>query len=136
MGIPAKESITHDALARLRADAGKRGYAPLDNLGDIPTTPTYANRILAMEQDIGNPNSPISSLRYPAVSELATELLPTSFTGPDVNSLIKQLRETGNKGANIPYGGDQSAQKLGKVSRTARTSARSCPCLIFSLMRL
>jgi len=42
-------------------------------------------------------------------------LLPTSFTGHDINNLIKQLRETGNKGANIPYGGDQSAQKLGRA---------------------
>jgi hypothetical protein len=63
----------------------------------------------------GNPNSPIRSLRYPAVSALATELQPVSFTGPDIKNLIKQLRETGNKGANIPYGGDQSAQKLGQA---------------------
>ncbi len=114
-GLPAGEEITHEALAALRADAGRRGYAPIEKLSDIPTTPNYANRILAMETQLGNPNSPISSLRYPAVSELATELLPTSFTGPDINNLIKQLRETGNKGANIPYGGDQSAQKLGQA---------------------
>lgn len=115
LGLPAGEAITHEALANLRAEAGKRGYAPIEKLGDIPTTPNYANRILAMETQLGNPNSPISSLRYPKVSELATELLPTSFTGPDINNLIKQLRETGNKGANIPYGGDQSAQKLGQA---------------------
>jgi hypothetical protein len=114
-GLHAGEEITHDALARLRADAGLRGYAPLDSLGNIPTTPSYTNRILAMEQEIGNPNSPIRSLRYPAVSALATELQPVSFTGPDIKNLIKQLRETGNKGANIPYGGDQSAQKLGQA---------------------
>lgn len=115
LGLAPGESITHEALANLRSEAGGRGYAPIERIGDIPTTPNYANRIRAMEADIGNPNSPISSLRYPKVSELATELLPTSFTGPDANNLIKQLRETGNKGANIPYGGDQSAQKLGQA---------------------
>lgn len=114
-GLPAGEEITPDALARLRADAGRLGYGPIDRIGDIPTTPRYANDIIAMENRIGNPTSRISSLRYPAVSELATELLPTKFTGSDVNNLIKQLRESGNKNANIPYGGDQSAQKLGQA---------------------
>lgn len=115
VGIPEGENITHEALGSLRAEAGRRGYAPISRLGDIPTTPNYVNAISAMEQQIGNPNSPISSLRYPAVSELASELRPQSFTGSDINSLIKQLRETGSKGANIPYGGDQSAQRLGEA---------------------
>ena len=113
--MPGGVPVTQEALADLRAEAGKRGYAPIEQLGDIPITPNYASQIVAMENKLANPSSPVSSLRYPAVSELATELLQPSFTGPDANALIKQLRETGNKGANIPYGGDQSQQVLGKA---------------------
>ncbi len=109
------ENLDRSTLASLREDAGRRGYAPIDRIQDIPTTPAYANRILDMENKYGNPTSAVSSLRQPAVSELATEMLPTSFTGPEINDLIKQLRETGNKGANTAYGNGPSAQILGKA---------------------
>lgn len=109
------EVLSVAALENLRTEAGRRGYAPIDRIQNIPTTPNYANQILDIENRLGNPTSAVSSLRYPRVSEMATELLPTSFTGPDLNNLVKQLRETGNKASSMPYGSDQGAQVLGRA---------------------
>lgn len=102
-------------LAALRADAGRRGYAPIDQLGDIPITPNYANRILDIENQLGNPTSTVTSLRYPRVSELTTELLAPSFKGPELNALVKNLRETGGSASRANYGVDPAQRQLGKA---------------------
>lgn len=114
-GIPEDLPVTHDALAQLRLEAGRRGYAPLEQVGTVPITRQYADRILEIENQYGNAGSPLSSLRYPRVNEMATELLPASFTGPELNALIKSLRESGSKTAGAAYGSDQGTQALGKA---------------------
>ena len=99
----------------MREERGTQGYAPIDRIGNIPTTVNYANRVLDIENRLGDPTNPVASLRYPAVSELATGLLQTSFRGKDLNNLVKQLRETGNENAGTQYGGNRDTRVLGKA---------------------
>jgi hypothetical protein len=113
VGIPTGTPVTSDALFNLRQQVGNSGYAPIDSISDIPTTPTYANAILAMEQKYGRPSSVVTSLQNPAVSQLATDVIPPNFTGPEINTLIKNLREVGNKKAGAAFGTDPNTQELG-----------------------
>lgn len=113
--LPAGEQVTSEALARLRADAGRAGYAPIDRIGDIPTTPRFTRELTDVEARYGNAASPISSLRAPRVTELTGELGQPKFTGAEANQLIKQLRESGSKSASAAYGSDQATQALGKA---------------------
>jgi len=115
VGLGPNDMVTPEVLAARRIEVGRAGYAPLDRLGTVPTTPRYANEILDIENRYGAPTSPITSLRTPAVSELATELLPTEFTGRDINLLIQNLREGGNKRSRIAYGGNEADRTLGRA---------------------
>jgi len=113
--LPAGEQATHEGLARLRADAGRLGYAPIDQIGEMQITPGYVGKIKDIENQYGNQDSRVSSLRFPRVNELASELTSGNMTGAEANRLIKQLRESGNQTANAPYGSDQGSQALGKA---------------------
>lgn len=115
IGLAPGAEITPSQLSTIRADAGRLGYTPIDQIPSIPTTPNYANRILDIEDQYGRPNSPITSLRNPDVSTLASELLPTQFTGRELNDLVKSLRETGNKSANLVYGVTPASKTLGEA---------------------
>ena len=115
VGIPSGTPVTAEALTNLRNTAGAQGYAPINAINTIPTTPNYANAILAMEQKYGRPSSIVTSLQNPTVSQLATDVIPPSFTGPEINSLIKNLRETGNKQAGASYGSNPATQELGSA---------------------
>ena len=115
VGVPAGTPVTAEALATLRAQQGARGYAPIDNIGDIPVTPTFTNALNAIDQQRGRPTSIVTSLQNPAVSELTGNLTVPQFTGPEINTLIKNLRETGNKQANANYGSNPTTQELGSA---------------------
>lgn len=102
-------------LAALREEIGRHGYAPITQLGTVPITPNYANQIIAMENRLSDPTSRLTAHRYPEVNRLASEMLGSDFTGPELNTLIKTLRETGGAASRGTYGTDKAAVQLGKA---------------------
>jgi hypothetical protein len=110
LGLPPDDPITVNALDALRDRAGKAGYTPIDSISQINSTPDYEAALKSINADLGRPNSAATILRNPNVTALVNDLNQPSFTGSDVNALIKQLRESGNAKQSGSYGaigGDQ-----------------------------
>lgn len=123
VGIPAGTPVTADALATLRAQRGAQGYAPINALGDVPTNidPTGTNpstfqlALAKINQNRGMSQSLDPTLRNDDVATATNAYSVPKLTGEQINTAIQQQRTTGNRQANIKYGGDVNQVPLGEA---------------------
>lgn len=118
VGLKPNE-LTPDNLQAIRAQAYETGYAPVDRIPRIDSTPTYRQALRDLEVKMGRPISPVNELRNPGVSALTDDLNQQYLTGKEANQLIRQLREKGTAKINSSYGsadGDKT-RELGSAMR-------------------
>lgn len=115
VGLNPDDAITPQALRGVRDAAGKVGYAPIDRMGAVNWTPEYVDALESISKRLGKSNARVASLRNPEVQQLVDELNIGQMTGKELNELIKDLREVGNKAANTAYGTSPAARTLGKA---------------------
>jgi hypothetical protein len=130
VGVPAGTPVTADALATLRAQRGAQGYAPISNLGDIPTgvnTMTVlrpgevvqpSNFQLALDKinrDRGMSQSMDPTLQNDTVAQATSAYAVPTLTGDQINTAIQQQRTIGNRQANTKYGGNVNDVPVGEA---------------------
>lgn len=115
VGLNPEDAITTGALRQVRESAGRAGYGPIDRMGTVNWTPEYVDALESISRRIGKSDARVASLRNQDVINLADELNVTQMTGRELNALIKDLRETGNKAASSAYGLDPAKRALGKA---------------------
>lgn len=112
-------TLNLENLRGVRAEAYDRGYAPINRIPRVDSTPAYRQALRDLEVDSGRPISPIRALRNPGVSELTDDLNQQYFSGKEANQLMRQLREQGSSKINSSYGsaGGDHSRELGSAMR-------------------
>ncbi|MGL4641119.1 MAG: hypothetical protein ACRCVX_15495 [Shewanella sp.] len=90
-------------------------YQRLDSAGDILFTPEYSQTLKNIANNYGGQNSRLTSLKNPDVMKMTQELDFASASGKEINELIKNLREVGNKNKSAAYGTSPQNRELGKA---------------------
>lgn len=118
LGMADDETITKEALSRIRNEAGK-AYEAIKGVGDIAADPAYAAKLDDIAKQYAGASKAFPGLAKPDVENLVASLKQPAFGADSAIDAIKVLREN----ATSAY--TKGDKQLGKASKEAAEALES-----------